>query len=133
MTLKEKYDSPEDGYYVERLPYDTKRVCLAVDLQDDPELIAKYKHYHSPAAFWKEIGEGIRKAGISVMDIYRVDTRLFMICEVPVDTPFDEAWNAQSRYERQDEWNEFMRGCQKALPGHKLEWVKMERVFELPK
>ena len=42
MTLKEKYDSPEDGYYVERLPYETKRVCLAVDLQDDPELIAKY-------------------------------------------------------------------------------------------
>lgn len=111
-------------------PYGTKRVCLALDLKDDPELIAQYKQYHGED-FWEEIGKGIWGAGICVMDIYCVDTRMFMICEVPSDVDFETAWKAMGTFPRQGEWGELMAKFQQALPGHPLEWVPMERVFTL--
>jgi L-rhamnose mutarotase len=110
-----------------KTPY--KRFCLALDLKNDPTLMAKYLEYHSPEHFWKEIGEGIRKSGIEIMDIYHVDNRLFMICEMPVDVDFEEAWQKMGTYERQTEWAELMSSFQQALPGHKLEWVRMKRIF----
>ena len=121
-----------DGYLIDPLPYPSKRVCLALDLKNDPALMARYKAYHSPEHYWKVIGEGIKKAGIPVMDIYQVDNRMFMICEMAVDTDFDAAWKNIGTYERQDEWDTLMKTFQQALPGHKLQWVKMERVFEIP-
>jgi L-rhamnose mutarotase len=129
-SLKEKYNN-EEGQ-VEYLPYQHKRVCLALDLKNDPELIALYKHYHNPEHYWKEIGEGIKKGGIPVMEIYLVDSRMFMICELPMETDFDEAWKAIGQHERQDEWAALMATFQQALPGRKLEWVKLEKVYELP-
>lgn len=131
-SLKETYNS-KDGYFIESLPYPSKRVCLALDLKDNPELIAEYMHYHSPEHYWQEIGEGIKKGGIPVMDIYLVDNRMFMICEIPVETNFDEAWQSIGQYERQDEWSALMATFQQALPGHDLKWVKMDRVYEIPK
>ncbi len=111
-------------------PY--QRICLAVDLKNDPKLIEEYLWYHSPEHFWTVIGEGIEKAGIDVMDIYQVDNRLFMICELPADVDFDEAWQRIGNYERQAEWGELMSGYQQALPGHKLEWVRMNWVYRNP-
>ena len=130
-TLKEKHNT-KDGYFIECLPYPAKRICLALDLKDNPDLIAEYMKYHSPEHYWKEIGEGIKKGGIPVMDIYLVDNRMFMICEIPVSTDFDEAWKSVGQYERQDEWSALMATFQQALPGHKLEWVKLEKVYEIP-
>lgn len=109
-----------------------KRICLTLDLKDDPELIAAYKRYHRAEYSWPEINEGIRKSGIKMMDIYCLDTRMFMICEVHSELDFDKAWNEMGSYPRQNEWAELMRKFIKAVPGHKLEWVKMERVFNLP-
>ena len=131
-TLKDQYNSKE-GYFIETSPYPAKRICLTLDLKDDPELIAEYKKYHSPENYWKEIGEGIKKAGVPVMEIYLVDNRMFMICEVFVETDFDEAWNSMGKFEHQDEWGKLMSKFQQALPGHKMEWVKMEKVYEIPK
>ncbi len=131
-TLKKQYDSKE-GYFVDTLPYPSKRICLTLDLKDDRQLIAEYKKYHSPENYWKEIGEGIKKAGVLVMDIYLVDNRMVMICEVPIEKDFDEAWNSMGKFERQDEWGKLMSKFQQALPGHKMEWVKMEKVYEIPK
>lgn len=131
QKCKEKYND-KNGYYIECLPFPSKRVCLALDLKNNPELMAEYKKYHSPEHYWYEIGEGIRKAGIPVMDIYQVDTRMFMICEVALETDFDEAWASIGQYERQSEWAELMARFQQALPGHKLEWVKMERIYQIP-
>ncbi|MEI6752884.1 MAG: L-rhamnose mutarotase [Paludibacter sp.] len=111
-------------------PY--KRFCLALDLKNDPELIAEYLKYHSPEYFWKVIGEGIKKSGVDVMDIYNVDNRLFMICEMPVEVDFDEAWQKMGTFERQVEWGVLMSQFQQALPGHKLEWVGMKKVYQNP-
>jgi L-rhamnose mutarotase len=130
-SLKEKYHNKE-GYYIDSLSYPTKRICLALDLKNDPGLIAEYRNYHSPANYWKRIGHGIRKAGIAVMDIYLVDNRMFMICEIPVERDFEEVWKAMGQYEGQNEWEKLMAKFQQALPGHKLEWVKMEKVYEIP-
>jgi L-rhamnose mutarotase len=111
-------------------PY--KRFCLALDLKNEPALIAQYLKHHSPEHFWHEIGEGIKKAGVDVMDIYNVDNRLFMICEMPVEVDLDEAWQKMGTYERQAEWGALMSKFQQALPGHKLEWVKMNKVYQNP-
>src|SRR5437870_2750070 len=45
----------------------TRRFCFALDLKDDPELIAEYRKYHEK--IWPEITESIRKSGIEDMKI----------------------------------------------------------------
>ena len=109
-----------------------KRVCLTCDLKDDTQLIDAYKKYHSPETHWKEIAQGISDAHIALMDIYLVDNRMFMICEVAADMDFDTCWDKMGTYDRMDEWGALMAQFQQAVPGHPVEWVKMERVFTLP-
>lgn len=121
-----------NGEIVRTYPETYKRYCLTLDLKNNPELIEQYLNYHKPENGWKEINEGIKKSGIVVMDIYHVDNRLFMICEMPLDTDFDKAWQKMGTYERQTEWGELMSNYQQALPGHELEWVKMNRVYQIP-
>jgi len=38
-----------------------KTFCFALDLKDDPELIAEYKRYHEPDSIWPEVVESIRR------------------------------------------------------------------------
>lgn len=108
-----------------------KRVCLTLDLKDNPELVDKYKFYHSPNHHWHEINDGIKAAGMQVMDIYLVDNRMFMICEHDDSLNFEEVWTKIGTYPRQNEWAELMNNFIQAIPKHKLEWVKMEKVFSL--
>ena len=110
-----------------------KRICLTLDLKDNPELIEKYKFYHKPENNWPEINDGIEAAGILSMEIYLVDNRMFMICEIDEKNNFDEVWKRIGTYPRQDEWFELMCNFIQAIPNHKLEWIKMEKVFELPR
>ena len=109
-----------------------KRVCLTLDLKNDPELIGKYKYYHARENNWPEINEGIMAAGILLMDIYLVENRMFMICEIDANEDFDKCWQKISTYPKQDEWFKLMSNFIQALPGKDIEWIKMERVFELP-
>lgn len=108
------------------------RICLALDLKDDQALIEKYKHHHLRENNWPEINGGIRKSGILSMDIYLVDQRMFMICEIEAGENFETCWNRISTYPRQAEWAELMNHFIQALPGRELEWVKMEKVYSLP-
>lgn len=57
----------------------TQKYFLALDLNDDPVLIAEYKKYHEK--IWPEITESIVNSGIENLDIFCVDNRLFMIIE----------------------------------------------------
>lgn len=68
-----------------------ERICRTLELRDDPQLIAEYRRRHSQGAIWPEIPVGIREAGILEMEIYLLDTRLFMIVEVPVGFDWDAA------------------------------------------
>ena len=109
-----------------------QRICLTLDLKDDPELIEKYIHMHKRENSWPEINLGIRESGIQLMDIYLVDNRMFMICEIDAGEDFDTCWKEIANHPRQEEWAELMNNFIQATPGHKLEWIKMERVFSLP-
>ncbi len=66
----------------------TKRYCLALDLKDDPALIAEYKRHHQK--IWPEITKSIRDSGIEDLEIYLLGARLFMIMEVNATFSFAE-------------------------------------------
>lgn len=108
-----------------------QRICLTLDLKDDPELIKKYKFWHAEENHWPEINDGIKAAGIQVMDIYLVDNRMFMICELEDHLDFNKCWKEIGKYPRQGDWAELMNNFIQTVPGHQLEWVRMEKVFGL--
>jgi L-rhamnose mutarotase len=108
-----------------------RRYCLALDLKDDPELIAEYETYHR--AVWPEILSSIRKAGIQEMQIYRVANRLFMIMEVDQTFSFAAKSAADSQNPKVLEWENLMWKYQQALPGARPgeKWILMEKIFDL--
>ena len=63
------------------------RYCLALDLKDDPQLIAAYDEYHQ--SVWPEIIDAIKNSGITALEIYRVSNRLFMIMETNANFSFE--------------------------------------------
>ena len=59
-----------------------KRQCFTVDLRDNPEAIERYKQFHKPGGPPAAVSNALRECGITVMEIYLVGNRLFMIMEV---------------------------------------------------
>ncbi|MCH5346195.1 MAG: L-rhamnose mutarotase [Muribaculaceae bacterium] len=110
-----------------------KRYCLTLDLVNDPDLIAQYRHLHSPEGIWPEIPEGIKAVGITGMDIYLLDTRLFMILEMPDDVDRDEAMARLATLPRQQEWEETVGRCQQCDPDATSagKWQLMQQIFTL--
>lgn len=108
-----------------------KRYCLALDLKDDPQLIAEYEAYHKK--IWPEIERNIRSSGIEQMEIYRVQNRLFMIMETSDDFRFEEKAAADAANANVQEWEALMWRYQQALPGAKAgeKWMVMDKIFEL--
>lgn len=109
----------------------TRRYCLALDLKDDPQLIAEYKRYHEQ--IWPEITCSIREAGIEDMEIYLLGTRLFMIMEVAPEFSFEAKAQADRSNPKVQEWEALMWKFQKPLAKAKAgeKWVLMERIFRL--
>ena len=107
-----------------------KRFCLALDLVDEPGLIAEYEEYHK--AVWPEILASIHQAGIHVMEIYRAGNRLFMIIEAADDFTFEGKSRADAGNPKVQEWESLMWKYQQAIPdaapGEK--WTLMKRIFQ---
>jgi L-rhamnose mutarotase len=106
---------------------------MALDLQNDEELIASYERYHQPGGIWPEIPKGIREAGIADMQIYRIGNRLFMIVDYDRTTDLKEAFEKMRTMPRQGEWATLMDGFQRVLPEAKEDehWATMKPVFLL--
>ena len=108
------------------------RYCLALDLKDDPRLIATYEQYHQQV--WPEILKSIRDSGITAMELYRTGNRLFMIMETDEDFSFAKKKTLDESNPKVQEWEELMWHFQQALPhaqpGEK--WVLMNKIFECP-
>jgi L-rhamnose mutarotase len=109
-----------------------QRYCLALDLKDDPELIAEYERYHQQV--WPEILRSITLSGIEVLDIYRTGNRLFMIMETNDQFSAEEKAKADAANPKVQEWETLMWKFQQALPWAKPgeKWVMMKKIFSLP-
>lgn len=123
------------GYRVKQYTGPVKRFCQTLDLKDNPDLIAEYRRRHGEGEAWTEIIEGIKEVGILEMEIYLVDTRLFMIVETPVDFDWDSAMARLATLPRQQEWEDYMSEFQVASQGASSDdkWRMMERIFYLYK
>ena len=108
-----------------------KRYSLTLDLKNDPELIQEYERIHKEV--WPEIIKSIKDSGIENMEIYRYQTRLFMIMEVNDDFSFETKNEADKQNEKVQQWEELMWKYQQPLPGSAAgeKWKLMDKIFEL--
>jgi L-rhamnose mutarotase len=108
-----------------------KQYYLALDLKNEPLLIAEYEAYHQE--IWPDIQKSIRDAGIEQMEIFRTGNRLFMVMEVNDEFNFEKKGKADAANARVQEWEQLMWKYQQALPGSKPgeKWVLMDKIFSL--
>jgi L-rhamnose mutarotase len=108
-----------------------KKYCFTLDLKDDPALIAEYEAYHT--AIWPDIQKSIVDAGVTNMEIYRYDTRLFMIMETDETFSFEQKAAMDAANPKVWEWEDLMWNYQQPLKnaakGEK--WVLMNKIFQL--
>lgn len=108
-----------------------KTYAQALDLTNDPVVIAKYEAYHR--AVWPEVKEALLAIGLADMKIYRTGNRLFMTFSAPDD--FDPARDFAKYAElaKAREWDELMRGFQQRVPSapEGTWWTPMQLVFDL--
>lgn len=109
----------------------SRRYCLALDLKDDPQLIAEYKRYHEK--IWPEITKSIKDSGVEDLEIYLLGSRLFMIMEVNEAFSFAAKAEADRTNPKVQEWEKLMWKFQKPLPQAKPgeKWILMDRIFKL--
>ena len=108
----------------------SRRVCYALDLVDDANLIAEYERAHAPEAVWPEVTDVIRTKGFLDMEIWRAADRLFMIATVADDFPralTAEQGAADARWEAV--MSRFQRPLPHAEAGEK--WLPMFRIYSL--
>ncbi len=106
-----------------------KTYTLALDLRDDPRLIAEYEAWHREV--WPEVLDSIRASGINSMTIYRTGNRLCMVMQVEDDFSFEKKGEMDASNTKVQEWEALMWQYQQALPGSKPgeKWVLMEPIF----
>ncbi len=108
------------------------RRCLILDLRDDPELIARYRDWHTPGKTPEAVIRAIRDAGIAGMEIYLSGDRLVMVMETGDGAPSDTRSDASNDPELKA-WEALMDAFQKpvpwAEPGEK--WTPAELIFDL--
>ena len=112
-----------------------QRRCFALDLKDDPEVIARYKHWHRPGGPPAEITQTLRAAGIIALDIYLIGNRLFMIMES------DDSASGATRTDDTDHpqvraWEALMSEMQQDLPfprgaSETGKWRLLEHIYSL--
>ena len=107
------------------------RYCFALDLKNDPALIAAYERHHKNV--WPEILQSIRSSGITDMQIFRTGNRLFMIMETDENFSFESKSEADAANPKVQEWETLMDEFQQRLPwaDAKTKWVLMDKIFEL--
>src|SRR5690348_8337267 len=107
------------------------RYCLTVDLKNDQSLIAAYEDYHRKV--WPEILKSLTDSGIISMQIYRLQTRMFMIIETSADFSFEKKSAMDIANPKVQEWEKLMSEFQQALPWENPDdpwkWKLMDKVF----
>lgn len=108
-----------------------KRFCLTLDLINDADLIKEYEDLHKE--IWPDIRDSILNAGISNMEIFRLQTRLCMIMETDDAFTFERKKLIDEQNEIVQRWETMLWKFQKPIdgsaPGEK--WQLMEQIFTL--
>ena len=131
--MESKNPDKVSGYVTRRFSVATKRYCRMLDLKNDPDLISKYRYWHSAEHHWKEIRDGLRQVGILEMEIYMLENHLFMVVDTPLDFDWEKGMAKLARLPRQAEWEEFVATFQKCAPTDSADekWKMTERIFYL--
>ena len=110
-----------------------KRFCKTLELKHNPELIEEYKRIHAKSNVWPEVTEGMKEVGIVDMEIYLMETRLFMIMDTVPDFDHAKAMAELSTKPRQSEWEAFVSRFQISendMPATE-KWELVERIYKL--
>ena len=109
------------------------RLYYALDLKDDPNLIAEYEHWHRPENVWPEIVDSLRDAGVRDLEIFRAGNRLVLMLDVGDDYSAERKAASDAANPRVQEWETLMWKFQQALPFAKPgeKWVAMQPIFSL--
>ncbi len=107
------------------------RHCFALDLKDDPTLIAAYEAHHKRV--WPEVLKSFKDAGIQQLEIYRTGNRLFMILEANQEFSLDSKSKADLKNPKVQEWEKLVWKYQQALPWSRPgeKWILMDKIFQL--
>lgn len=108
------------------------RQCLALDLIDDPALIAEYERLHQH--IWPQISDHLRLHGVLDMQIWRLGTRLFMVMDTAPDFDAKAFAQASASDARVQEWEALMWRFQQPTPWTQADekWAPMTQIFSLP-
>src|SRR5882672_4171197 len=92
----------------------SRRFCFALDLKDDPALIAEYRKYHETT--WPEITRSLKNSGIEDLEIYLIGTRMFMIMEVDQNFSFEKKAEADAQDPKVQAWSNSCGDSSKRCP-----------------
>lgn len=110
-----------------------RRFCFALDLNDNPELIERYKWWHRPGGPPEAVTRSLHAADIRELEIWLCGSRLFMLLEAGPN--YDPA--AKAARDAQDPdvvaWEQLMWEFQKPLPAAPpgAKWLAAERIYAL--
>jgi len=110
-----------------------QRLTYALDLRDDPEVIAEYEAWHRADKIWPAVVESLRACGLTNLEIFRTGNRLFLIIEAPDEFSPQAKATADAANADVQAWEQLMWSFQRALPwsGPGQKWVPMQRIFSL--
>jgi L-rhamnose mutarotase len=111
----------------------SQRICLALDLVDDPALMAEYERWHEVGNVPPEVIDSIRDYGIENMEIFRAGNRMFMIIDASDSYSAEVKNAADAANPAVIAWDKMMRQFQRPIPaaGPDGSWLAMDRVFRL--
>jgi L-rhamnose mutarotase len=110
-----------------------QRLVYALDLHDDPALIAEYEAWHRSDRIWPSIIDSLRGSGITNLEIFRTGNRLTLIIDAPDHFSPAAKAAADARNPEVQAWEQLMWSFQKALPWapRGAKWLLMDRIFSL--
>jgi len=115
----------------------TRRICLTLDLKDEPSAIQEYERLHRPGAVPPQVIADLKRRGYRELSIWRTAARLFMICEVDATAspagPSAIGVSDPPTRAILEHWQAVTSALQKPLPGADPapHWVEMRCVFDL--
>lgn len=110
-----------------------KKYCLTLYLKEDDNLLPEYEYWHKSENGWPGIRKSITDSGIREMEIYRLQTRLFMTIETADSFDFAVKAKMDAVNPKVQEWEQMTSRPQPPLAGAKQgeQWILMEKIFQL--